>query len=74
MRNREEANDFIGGPFAYTATLHRSPHWQKTGNAFKVRKGLVGDYVNVLEPETVMYIRKRIVQSMPEVYGYDGSW
>ena len=38
--------------------------------AFKVRKGIVGDYVNHLSPETIRDIDRRVQAELPPFYGY----
>jgi hypothetical protein len=38
--------------------------------AFHVRKGLVGDYINHLKAETIRHIDHRVAADLPDAYGY----
>ena len=47
-----------------------SPSPTRHAEGFKVRKGLVGDHVNHLDPDTIAHIDRRVAESLPAYYGY----
>lgn len=50
-----------------------APPSRKHQDAFKVRTGLVGGYVDHLSPETVRYVDQRVEAELPPFYGYSAS-
>ena len=50
-----------------------SPPATRRVEGFKVRKGVVGDHVNHLDPATIAHIDRRVAESLPAFYGYPGG-
>ena len=47
-----------------------APSIHSREEAFHVRKGLVGDYINHLKAETIRHIDHRVAADLPDAYGY----